>query len=86
MSPLYFHYYDAPSGKFHNPTFFANYYVNTTGAVANGVFTVATPGDYYLSFYALGPVCGDSAAGGVVVNEYYKAKSLNFNKKNKFKK
>ena len=81
MSPLYFHYYDGPTGS-HNIKNFAKYYVDTTGVVKNGVFTVATPGDYYLSFYARGPYGGDPyALGYIEVNGAFKAKSLNFNKK-----
>ena len=73
MSPLYFHYYDGPKGS-DDIKNFAKYYVDTTGAVKNGVFTVVTPGDYYVSFYAY----GSYAWGYIEVNGSWKAKSLNF--------
>ena len=84
VTPVYFHYFNAPEGT-HDIKNFASYNVDNTSAVKNGVFTVKTPGPYYLQFSGRGEV----ATGYIMVNGSKKARVRifieNINKKMKIK-
>ena len=77
VTSVYFHWYGAPDG-YHDPKVFESNYVDNTNAVNGGVFTVRTPGVYYLEFYAYTNSATDMAYGQIKVNGSYKAMSLNF--------
>ena len=77
VTSVYFHWYGAPDGT-HNTKVFASKYVDNTNAVSGGVFTVRTPGVYYLEFYAQTNSATGNSYGLIRVNVSNKAMSLNF--------